>query len=303
MSLALRSNDLICVAVVLIILLYDFTHGQVAEEGHWGYDSNDGPNEWCNLFPSAHCCGHRQSPIAIVRRDAEIMNDTLEFHNFKSLPTHAKLLNNGHSAIVQMIGMEKTPYVRLSSHVSRFMLNQFHFHWGTTSIKGSEHTIDGIRYPLEMHIVLINSRHKSLAEAREFFNGVVVVGFLFKVSDQDNENYDPLIKTLSVVKPEGGQTNVKRRFPLISLLPKQLGGMFAYKGSLTTPPCSESVTWFINESQMFISDRQIAQFRKLQAETNPMNLENSTSLLDRNFRPLQPMNNRSIFYLKGKFAI
>lgn len=77
------------------------------------------------------------------------------------------------------------------------------------------------------------------------------------MSGDDNPNYSTLIQSLSDVKPEGSQSTIKQNLLLSSLLPKQIDGLYAYKGSLTTPPCSESVTWFIVENQVLISDSQV----------------------------------------------
>ena len=147
-----------------------------------------------------------------------------------------------------------------------------------------------------MHLVHINSRYKSLTEARDYFNGIVVISLLFEVkliikllskpvfftlrqvtliyplffhqiknTEEDNSDYDIVIKTLSDVKAEGSHASIKRNFSLTSLLPKQFNGLYAYKGSLTTPPCNEAVTWFIIEQRMTISDRQVGISLKIQA--------------------------------------
>lgn len=288
---------------VILLILYSILAFSKSEEetepSHWGYDLDDGPDTWCKLFPTGHCCGHRQSPIDIIKNNTKTMPDKLGFYNYKYLPSSFKILNNGHSAIIQLMGMEKMPYVRLNSHKSRFVLDSFHFHWGQAGSNGSEHTIDGQRYPLEMHLVHINNKYKSLTEAREYFNGVIVLSILFEMSGDDNPNYSTLIQSLSDVKPEGSQSTIKQNLLLSSLLPKQIDGLYAYKGSLTTPPCSESVTWFIVENQVPISDSQVERFRKLQAETKPSSMRNSSSLLNHNYRPLQENNNRLVYYLEG----
>ncbi len=60
---------------------------------------------------------------------------------------------------------------------------QLHFHWGADDSKGSEHTVDGVQYPLEMHMVHYNSDvYDSIGDAVTEENGLAVIGFLFDFS-------------------------------------------------------------------------------------------------------------------------
>ena len=62
-----------------------------------------------------------------------------------------------------------------------YQMLQLHFHWGADDSKGSEHTINGEEFPMEMHIV-----HKKVGltveEALGTSDGLAVVGQMFQVA-------------------------------------------------------------------------------------------------------------------------
>jgi len=75
------------------------------------------------------------------------------------------------------------PYITGGLMKDRYDAIGFHFHWGDFGMKGSEHTIDGKRYPLEMHIVHLNERYASLEEAVQYPDGLAVLGVMFKKAE------------------------------------------------------------------------------------------------------------------------
>lgn len=64
----------------------------------------------------------------------------------------------------------------------KFIFAQLHFHWGSYNQVGSEHTVDGYRGPMEVHIVHYNAIYGSLEVAADKEDGLAVLGALFKVS-------------------------------------------------------------------------------------------------------------------------
>jgi carbonic anhydrase len=62
------------------------------------------------------------------------------------------------------------------------------------------------------------------------------------------------------------------------LLPSDTG-YYRYMGSLTTPPCSEGVNWFVMREPVSISPAQIERFAAAVGE---------------NARPVQPVNQRFV---------
>jgi carbonic anhydrase len=249
-------------------------HAETGHASHWGYAGSSGPDEWHSLSKEFALCGSgkRQSPVDIWN---EVPADLypLQFQ-YQSIPL--LVLNNGHTlqANYNTVGKEETvdiggksyPVQRKPIHNSTLMLGdvpykllQFHFH------TPSEHARDGRRYAMEVHLV-----HKSTN------SNLAVVGVLF---ERGNEN--PTLKKL-LDNVSGNINEVKLvqgvTINAADLLPDDRQ-VFHYSGSLTTPPCSENVNWFVMRTPIEVSDAQVDQFEHLIGE---------------NARPLQPMHWRSM---------
>jgi carbonic anhydrase len=146
----------------------------------WGYCSHNGPDKWGELYPIAN--GSRQSPIDI---------NSGECHRDNSLPSlplkieydvRGKIItntgagwrvdfDNGHSLL------EGGP---LSY---RYKLEQFHCHWGKDETEGSEHTVNGNCYPMELHLVHWNcDKYESFMDAVDKEDGLAVLGIFYEVS-------------------------------------------------------------------------------------------------------------------------
>ena len=151
-----------------------------------------------------------------------------------------------------------------------YFIEQLHFHWGDHSNNGSEHTIDNKRYPLEMHLVHYNSKYNNVSEAimGDERNSLAVISVLFEISREDNEKLEPIMRKAHAIRQVNG-TVVSRGFggvALDDLLPSSKEeSFFTYEGSLTTPPCSEVVSWIILKEKATISERQIQIFRYKEA--------------------------------------
>ena len=214
---------------------------------HWGYDGAMGPDKWGNEFPTCGK-GKAQSPLNIqgpfnkgrISVNADYKTGAL------------KILNNGHTIQVNVPPGSK---VRIDGVV--FELLQFHFH------RPSEEQIDGKPMAMVIHFV-----HKSAA------GKLAVLGVLLK---EGNEN--PGIKTLwQYAQPkEAPEMEVPDvTFNPANLLPREMD-FFSYDGSLTTPPCTEGVRFFILKSPVNVSREQVTAF--------PFRA---------NARPVQPLNGRTI---------
>ncbi|KAL8180345.1 UNVERIFIED_CONTAM: hypothetical protein K2H54_021348 [Gekko kuhli] len=173
---------------------------------------------------------------------------------------------------------------------------QFHFHWGDVNKNGSEHTIDGRQYPMELHLVHMNTKYKTVNEAKGHPSGLAVLSFLFKVSEMDNTNYNTIVAGLRNISHEGLSVDLASTFPLSNLLPNMglLSKYYRYKGSLTTPGCEEVVVWTVFEEQIPISKPQLNAFVSTLYFTTgakPVKMAN-------NFRPPQPLKSRKVYASK-----
>ena len=226
--------------------------GQATTAPHWTYDGEHGPARWGRLSSTYETCklGTQQSPIDI--RDATPA--PLPAIEFAYKPSPLRIIDNGHT-----IQVTYAPGSYITVGGARYELLQFHFH------HPSEEAVKGVRYPLVAHLV-----HKNAA------GKLAVVAVLLTEGKAH-----PFIETLwtnlpaeegKESAPEGVAVDVAR------LLPSRRG-YHTFTGSLTTPPCSEGVTWFVLKSLVPVSGAQIAAF----AQKFPHNA-----------RPVQALNGRAI---------
>lgn len=218
-----------------------------AHDVHWGYEGDNGPEHWGDNFP---ICGKgkKQSPLNIVG-PFDKSKDSLTV-DYKEGPL--KIINNGHTIQVNV-----EPGSTLTIGKESFDLLQFHFH------RPSEEQVDGKNAAMVAHFV-----HKS-KEGK-----LAVIGVML------NEGKDSAaIKTLwANLPPKEGEEYLPAKvvFNPGSMLPKELG-FYNYEGSLTTPPCTEGVQFYILKAPVELSKAQVAKF--------PFKL---------NARPVQSLNGRKI---------
>lgn len=138
-----------------------------------------------------------------------------------------------------------------------YILDQIHFHWA------SEHTINHIRYPLEMHMVHRNAKYPNGTQAAQMKDGLVVLGVLYHASLQRNHILDDIIDQLDKVNSKdkvNAPKSLEVNYQISGLLP-ELEDYVTYSGSLTTPQCFETVTWIIVAETFPISIDQVKHFR------------------------------------------
>ncbi len=214
---------------------------------HWDYAGDMGPENWGDEFP---VCGKgtKQAPLNITG-PFEKSKDVLVV-NYKEGPL--KILNNGHTI---QVNVEPGSTLKINKDV--YNLLQFHFH------RPSEEQIDGKPMAMVAHFVHKNAEGK-----------LAVLGVLLN-DGKDNA----AIQTLwnNAPKAEGPEVVVdKVKFDPSSLVPAALTH-YNYEGSLTTPPCTEGVNFYILKTPVDISKKQVMEFP-----------------FKRNARPVQPLNGRKI---------
>ena len=221
---------------------------------HWSYEGEGSPEHWGTLSEEYKTCqtGMNQSPINI---------DTTLTAHLSPLDMHytdgpVTLINNGHTI---QAGLNTTTRDTVTIDGTPFTLQQFHFH------APSENTVHGKHYAMEAHLV-----HKDAK------GNVAVVAVMFDIGTENT-----VLKALWTVMPEKAEQNVKitTQMGLNALLPSDKA-YWRFSGSLTTPPCSEGVTWIVLKHPMTLSEAQLKKF------TQTMHHNNN--------RPVQPLNGRVI---------
>ncbi|XP_076105790.1 uncharacterized protein LOC143074129 [Mytilus galloprovincialis] len=266
----------------IILIGFNFSSGAVHA---WGYHHGVHPDHWKDLFPT--CAGKLQSPIDI--QTAKVKTDTkLGKFNFHGLSlgrdVNLELQNNGHAVQVDMTGHGSA--VSGGGLPGTYVVEQFHFHWGSEDTRGSEHEINGKHFSMEMHVVMHSNRFSSVKDAMQSKNGLAVLGFLFDVGPY-NSDFDEIINHLRNIEHRDDHVILKS-FSLASLFPST-DCYYRYYGSLTTPMCHESVIWTLFKQHIYISESQLNQFRHLGRTHFP----GSEDLIN-NFRNPQPINCRVV---------
>lgn len=257
----------------------------------WSYTKERGPNTWANQYPAAG--GEKQSPVDIPSSSAQDDADLKDRPLFVDYdPYKCKMIANpGYCWRVDVDGKESVLQGGPLEH--KYELKQFHFHWGKTDKTGSEHTVDGKSYPAELHLVHWNTDlYKDFNDAVAKENGLAVLGTFIEIGEEHAE-LKKLTDLLSNVKHKGDETAISDGFDPTTLLPENRS-YWTYDGSLTTPPCYETVTWIVFKNSIQISADQIAKFRELcsycRDESCPE--DEFEGLIVDNFRPPLPLGKR-----------
>jgi carbonic anhydrase len=206
----------------------------------WSYTGDTGPDRWGSLSPEYRLCaaGKKQSPIDIAGTvDADLPNVAIKYY-----PAAVDIINNGNAV---QVNYPSGSFITIGS--TRYNLLQFHFH------SPSEHTINGQHADAEMHLV-----HQSKA-------GQLAVISVMLNEGEHNPEFDPVWSHLPQKPGKAVRHNdvVDAR----KLLPADARS-YRYEGSLTTPPGTEGVSWFIMTEPVAISADQLAEFRRIYSGNN-----------------------------------
>ena len=276
-----RYNTLIKLHTVLLVavsvLLLNFCNTSLLREtiaaqstsqnkthqAHWGYEAGNGPSRWGELNRDWVLCaeGHHQSPVDLSGARQEKFDEMkLEFPTANLTIIHQThvidVIDNGHTI---QINYDQGETFAIGNE--SYELRQYHFH------SPSEHTVKGRHYPMEMHLVHI-SKDKKLA----------VIG-VFIEEGRHNDAFDTIWSNLP--NKTGQEIHLENvQVDIDDMLPKNKA-TYRYDGSLTTPPCSEGVRWFVYVEPIQLSSDQIKVFQKIFHGNN---------------RPTQPLNDRTLLY-------
>ncbi|MFE1599611.1 carbonic anhydrase [Methylobacterium sp. ID0610] len=223
-----------------------------AEHVPWSYAGETGPEHWGTMDPAASVCsvGGQQSPLDIVgSTSASLPRVELAWK-----PLAGRIVNNGHT-----IQVDPASGSTMAVGGAHYELVQFHFH------APSEHRIEGRSFPMEVHFVHKDPQSGALGVLGVFMNP---------------GRANPAFKALMDAMP--GQAGAAATLPagidMKALLPASLR-YFAYEGSLTTPPCSETVDWRVCVDPIEVAPEDIQRF---------------TALYPMNARPIQKLHRRYV---------
>lgn len=209
--------------------------GIASEGAHWSYEGVHGPDHWGDLDPASRVCtiGSQQSPITIDA-SIEAQLPPLQFGWARKADT---ILNNGHTI---QLNLKDGGALEVGS--DRYSLVQFHFH------HPSEHLVHDKGFPMEAHFV-----HRTAS------GSLGVIGVLMTIGKPN-----PVFAKIAATMPPtaGATVPADPGIDPSGLLPSG-HGYYRYSGSLTKPPCSETVDWMLLTDPIEVAEADVETFAKL----------------------------------------
>nr|AAW25428.1 SJCHGC06606 protein [Schistosoma japonicum] len=224
----------------------------------YDYGEKNGPHTWVLRYPNAG--GTKQSPINLnttsMRLDKTLTPINVNLNDLQKQILHVK----EHNFSVEVKGCAVLSGGPLTSE---YKLAQFHLHWGSGNNWGSEHMINGISCPAELHCVFINTKYGTMETAITYSDGLSVVGVFFQLGKSSNNN-NALKRLCTLLKTtkKGESKDIQPMLDLNTLLPNDLSRYYTYSGSLTTPPCNECVTWIVLDEPVVMTIDQLETLRQ-----------------------------------------
>ncbi|XP_061874823.1 carbonic anhydrase 9 [Colius striatus] len=247
---------------------------------HWSYEELQ---HWGMDYP--FCADTMQSPINIDTAKT-IFSPQLRPIQLSgySLPANErlKLRNNGHTVVLQL----PESLALTGGYAQQYRAVQLHLHWGSPSGPGSEHTVNGHRFAAEIHVVHYNTKYSNFKEAMVHPDGLAVLGAFLEVGPRENPYYQEILEHLYKIEGEDKEVLVPG-FNIAGLLPANLKHYFHYNGSLTTPPCYQTVKWTVFNQTMLLSPEQMSMLENSLRNDNGNPLQN-------NYRPAQDLHGRRV---------
>ncbi|XP_077062345.1 carbonic anhydrase XVb [Siphateles boraxobius] len=256
---------------------------------------------WCYNRPSCNdvtwpriaskdCNGNQQSPINIIAANvrANASLTSFNFTGYDDKTTLTEIKNTGKTIKVTLD--RKRMHVEGGDLPGLFTSQHFHLHWGNSSaLFGSEHTVDGKRYPMELHVVNTAGHNGSVSGDSE----LAVLGVFIEATKDIGKptSWKNLTSYLQKIANAGDVARISHNISMNDLLPGvDRTKYYRYMGSLTTPNCTEGVVWTIFKDPIKVSQDLIELFTK----TVYINKTTNSPLMTNTFRGVQPLNGRIV---------
>lgn len=230
----------------------------------WGYDPEKplSPNLWSTVYPAG--LGIRQSPIDIELSLADRTNGSSLAFNYNEVTFSKPKHHDRH------VGIDVTEGGTITLSKRTYELKDIHFH------VPAEHTLEEQRYPMEVHFIHDSYWDNKKSEPEPW--DTVVTAVLVDVGASRSPFVTDFLRPLAnVLTPKAGE---EWTIDPTNGYPAKNRSFFRYQGSLTTPPCTEGITFLVFAEPVSAPLSLIQKFRQDHA----------------NNRPIQPRNDRTITY-------
>jgi carbonic anhydrase len=207
------------------------------EPPHWKYEGAEGADKWGELWPDWAKCrtGVEQSPIDLPKKGEKPAKTVALATAYSKVAL--QILNNGHT-----VQVPTTQGGKFTVEGVDYELLQFHLH------APSEHTVAGTKFDGELHLVHKNAK-----------GDLAVIGLLLK-KGKENKTLAPVFAAVPAEESHEPTPVAATTIDLAPLVPAK-AAYYSYAGSLTTPPCSEGVKWFVLTKPVEISEAQLKKFQ------------------------------------------
>jgi len=221
----------------------------------WSYSGDTGPSTWGSLNKAYQLCsnGKHQSPINIEDTKSEDLPTLKHLY----LASKLNIENTGHSLKVKV---DNGSYMQTKE--GKTFLREMHWH------TPSEHKLDDDRYPLEVHLVHSDEQQNISVFAVLFEEGDANPALQLVLDNAPASKGKKLLKDINIDANDVIARTKTEEY-------------YLYAGSLTTPPCTEGVRWYVAAEPSEASEEQIKKLRQM--------------FVGGNARPIQPLNERTVF--------
>ncbi|KAJ8027851.1 Carbonic anhydrase-related protein 10 [Holothuria leucospilota] len=283
---------------------------EVGWDDKWSYHGLNGPDYWGLMHSEWTRChnGKFQSPINLVSKrliyDAHLGLFEFDYEDLGELG--GNYTNTGRAPVFTPRPEDAATFtVRGGPLHYEYQIHDLWIHFGENENEGSDHLIEGNAFQGEIQITFWNKGlYNSYKEAEVSPRGLAAIAIFLQKGNKTSDMKSELAKltranVLSSIVYKGSSVGIPD-LNVLKLMPDTTE-YITYEGSLTSPPCYETVTWIVLNKPIHISEMELSNIRELRREEEMTTVEVGdtqqavqTRLLESNFRGVKPRGNRAI---------